>query len=229
MAGTSVYPGALDNWATNKTNATFHTNDHPQHHNDLADSVNKVEAELGVNPSGPESTVAARFTAIDDTLNNLPPSGGKEIQIDLTNPQQAANGGNVVPTVVVLTSWELYGWSFAAATGQLMGNTRVPSNLTPPANPRIYLEWASATTGTAVNITVGASRVQTAGSWNPGSLATNQQPLTIGTAWQKYTTVHQPTWILSGGDSAIIRIQRDAAGGNAGAVVLISAWLEVLA
>ena len=60
----SSYPGGLDNFATNKTNATVTVNDHAAHHNDLADAVNKIEAELGVDPAGGSATVAARL----DTL-----------------------------------------------------------------------------------------------------------------------------------------------------------------
>lgn len=48
----SGYPAALDSFATNKSNATNTNNDHPNHHNDLADAVNKVEAELGIDPAG---------------------------------------------------------------------------------------------------------------------------------------------------------------------------------
>lgn len=57
----SVYPGALDAFATDKTNATVAEDDHPGHHNDLADAVNKIEAELGVNPSGAAASVADRL------------------------------------------------------------------------------------------------------------------------------------------------------------------------
>lgn len=60
----SAYPGGLDTFATNKVNATATTTDHPTHHNDLADAVNKIEAELGVAPSGPHATVVARLNSM---------------------------------------------------------------------------------------------------------------------------------------------------------------------
>jgi hypothetical protein len=54
----SGYPAALDTFATNHTTGqTIQAADT----NDLADAVNKIEAELGVTPSGAESTVANRF------------------------------------------------------------------------------------------------------------------------------------------------------------------------
>lgn len=59
----STYPGSLDNFATDKTNSSATENDHPAHHNDLADAVNKIEAELGVNPAGSFDTVAERLGA----------------------------------------------------------------------------------------------------------------------------------------------------------------------
>lgn len=47
---TSAFPGALDTLATDKVGSTAQgPTDHPQHHDDLADAVNKIEAALGVN------------------------------------------------------------------------------------------------------------------------------------------------------------------------------------
>lgn len=61
----STYPATLDTFATNKANATATTTDHPAHHNDLADAVNKIEAELGTDPAGAVATVKARLDAIE--------------------------------------------------------------------------------------------------------------------------------------------------------------------
>lgn len=55
----SAYPGALDTFATNKADATATATDHAAHHNDLADAINKIEAELGTNPSLGSATVSA--------------------------------------------------------------------------------------------------------------------------------------------------------------------------
>ncbi|HWT24546.1 MAG TPA: hypothetical protein VN213_13655 [Solirubrobacteraceae bacterium] len=59
----SAYPGALDSLATNKADATAAPTDHPAHHNDLADAVNKIETELGTNPSGSAADVKTRLDA----------------------------------------------------------------------------------------------------------------------------------------------------------------------
>lgn len=64
----SSYPGGLDSFATNKANATATATDHPNHHNDLADAVNKIEAELGIDPAGALATVRARLDAIEGAV-----------------------------------------------------------------------------------------------------------------------------------------------------------------
>jgi hypothetical protein len=58
-------PAAL---ATGKTNATPQVNDHPTHHNDIAQAVNDIVAELGTNPSG-------TYTDVTDRLAAMPPAG----------------------------------------------------------------------------------------------------------------------------------------------------------
>jgi microcystin-dependent protein len=82
----SVFPGALDDLSpAGKTNSTPAVDDHPAHHNLLADATEKIENELGVNPSGSAATVADRLTTIEAGLaipgearmwfSNTPPSG----------------------------------------------------------------------------------------------------------------------------------------------------------
>jgi hypothetical protein len=69
----STYPGTLDSFPTN------HQDDageiiHAQTVNDLADAVNKIETELGTNPSGSLATVAAAVTPMigdDQSAFNL--------------------------------------------------------------------------------------------------------------------------------------------------------------
>lgn len=67
----STYPGTLDNFATTRANATATTNTHPADHNDLADAVNKIEAELGTDPAGAVATVKARLDAIEAAAGSL--------------------------------------------------------------------------------------------------------------------------------------------------------------
>jgi hypothetical protein len=60
----SVYPGALDSldttWADSDSTATAH----PAHHADLADAVNKIEAELGTDPAVASTDVKTLNTAL---------------------------------------------------------------------------------------------------------------------------------------------------------------------
>jgi superoxide dismutase len=57
----SNYPTGLDALATNLADATTMATTHKDHHNNLADAVNKIEAELGTNPKGTYADVAARL------------------------------------------------------------------------------------------------------------------------------------------------------------------------
>jgi septal ring-binding cell division protein DamX len=82
----SSYPTGLDTLATNKSDNTPTAGDHAQHHDDLADAINKVEAELGINPSGSLSDVVSRMgvasnsdgtlktTAVQTAIGGAPPA-----------------------------------------------------------------------------------------------------------------------------------------------------------
>lgn len=72
----SVFPNSIDSLATNKQDdvdsvtgvdlgTTTNVGDHAQHHNDLADAVNKIEGELGTTPSGDRATVSERLDRLD--------------------------------------------------------------------------------------------------------------------------------------------------------------------
>jgi len=59
----SAYPTSLDTLATNKANSTVTDTDHPGHHNDMADAINKIELELGTDPGGTFTDVKSRLNA----------------------------------------------------------------------------------------------------------------------------------------------------------------------
>lgn len=65
-----AYPTSLDNLPANKTNATTSSTDHPDHHNDLATAINAIEVELGLTPSSTSTTVATRFAAVLQAIDD---------------------------------------------------------------------------------------------------------------------------------------------------------------
>ncbi len=97
----SAYPAGLDSFSTGRTNATAMTTTHPADHNDANDAINKIEAELGVNPSGSQATVVARL----DLLNPSAPSAysltgvntDRTINVDATTLNELLN---VVGTLI---------------------------------------------------------------------------------------------------------------------------------
>ena len=84
----SAYPGALDNFATNRT---VGDGDPAADYNNTADAVNKIEAELGVDPAGSFATVKARLDAFE---GGFAPSSPNAANDEFTN----ANGTDPTTT-----------------------------------------------------------------------------------------------------------------------------------
>lgn len=77
----SVYPTAYDNLPVDKDNNTDMFNAHPDITNKSADAINKVEAELGLEPSGGYATVKDRLENLQAAIQGTG-GGGNYI----TNP-----------------------------------------------------------------------------------------------------------------------------------------------
>jgi hypothetical protein len=75
VAGTSNYPGALDNFAeaspTNLGDEDSTGRTHSERHDDVEAAMEAVQGELGTNPAGSASTVSARLDDVDTTVSNL--------------------------------------------------------------------------------------------------------------------------------------------------------------
>jgi hypothetical protein len=59
----SGYPGSIDTHPTNNQDSTPSPSIHPTLHNDANDAINKIQRELGPNPSGAYNDVATRLQA----------------------------------------------------------------------------------------------------------------------------------------------------------------------
>lgn len=60
----SSYPGDLDSLPTSRTDDTVAAVNHAADHNNANDAINKIEAELGVNPSGSSGTVQEALSGL---------------------------------------------------------------------------------------------------------------------------------------------------------------------
>lgn len=67
----SAYPTGLDSFATSRTDITLNLTTQAADHNNYADAINKIEAELGINPSGASATVVARLDALSSASVEL--------------------------------------------------------------------------------------------------------------------------------------------------------------
>jgi hypothetical protein len=90
----SSYPGALDNLATTRADDTPMFTTHANDHNDANDALNKIEAELGINPSGTSATVAARLTAIVARLDEIQPVAPDSYSVTNTSTDRVIDGSS---------------------------------------------------------------------------------------------------------------------------------------
>lgn len=167
---------------------------------------------------------------VDITVTNslvIPPSGADIVPIDIRNPQQYANQGNTYFTTLSLSQWEAQVGAIISP-GTFYGTARIPGNLTPPANPQIYLEMMAGGAGNAT-IQVSAHKVANGASMNPGAFSYSQSLTFTSTgSYVLNRTIFQPTWTLSSSDYVMFAISRTAAGTLASnPVYLLSAYLQV--
>lgn len=108
MAGSSVYPGALDNFAeaspTNLGDNDSTGRTHSERHDDVEAAVEAVQGELGLNPSGAFATVRQRLDDLDEGFGNTssvtsttPGTGSKVFTVN-------SIGSYVVGSYVVVSS-----------------------------------------------------------------------------------------------------------------------------
>lgn len=71
----SSYPGGLDAFSTARVDGTGMATTHAGDHNNANDAINKIEAELGINPSAAYSTVLARLDALGTIVPATTQSG----------------------------------------------------------------------------------------------------------------------------------------------------------
>ena len=75
--GTSVYPGALDDFAEASppylADDDTTGRDHPARHDDMEAAMEAVQGELGTDPAGGSATVKARLDAADSTVASKAP------------------------------------------------------------------------------------------------------------------------------------------------------------
>ena len=75
--GTSVYPGALDDFAEASppylADDDTTGRDHPARHDDIEAAMEAVQGELGTDPAGGSATVKARLDAADSTVASKAP------------------------------------------------------------------------------------------------------------------------------------------------------------
>lgn len=98
----SSYPAGLDNFAINRVDTTPNATTQAADHNDHADAINKIEAELGINPRGSRSTVSAAISVLEKATDVVVALGSG----DFTTIQAAIDG--TVGPIRILVSNDIY-------------------------------------------------------------------------------------------------------------------------
>lgn len=97
----SSYPTGLDAFATNRADATAMATTHAADHNNHADAINKIEAELGIAPSAAYATVLARLDALTSQVPSTTQSG-TTYTLALIDAGTAVEFSNVNPVTVTV-------------------------------------------------------------------------------------------------------------------------------
>jgi len=114
------YPSSLDTFDTiasdKKTSDTVGGRTHRDMHNDLADAVEAVQAELGTDPAGAYATVKARFEAVEaNTLPTIEAKGDLLVGTADNTYDNVTVGAN--NTVLVADSGQTAGVKWASTVG----------------------------------------------------------------------------------------------------------------
>jgi hypothetical protein len=81
----STYPSTLDTFAVTRADATTAPTTHPADHNNANDAINKIEAELGVDPSASFSTVKARLDFLTSVRKTADQTNATTTQANVTD------------------------------------------------------------------------------------------------------------------------------------------------
>ena len=103
--GTSVYPGALDDFAEASppylADDDTTGRDHPARHDDIEAAMEAVQGELGTDPAGGSTTVKARLDGVDTSLAGKADTSALASKADVASP--TFTGTPAAPTASVGT------------------------------------------------------------------------------------------------------------------------------
>lgn len=198
MAGSSSYPGALDDFSalspTNLGDNDSTGRNHGERHDDLEAAVEAVQAELGVNPAGTAATVVARLDALPTLSDDTPLAPGTAAagtalsasRADHVHDEQDLSG--YVSSSVVTNAGDLIVASGSAVVDNLAAGTN-EHRLVADSGETLGLKYVADTTNYAVaakgDLLVGtaADTLTNVGVGSNGQVLTADSGETAGVAW----------------------------------------------
>ena len=143
--GTSVYPGALDDFAEASppylADDDTTGRDHPARHDDLEAAMEAVQGELGTDPAGGSATVKARLDALDATVAAL--TGGAIRQSETVSTTTAFSRAST--SYGTWTGLEITGFTPASTANSILLRANVCVGTT-AAGVGLYVALADGTT-----------------------------------------------------------------------------------
>ena len=205
----SSYPGGLDelNGGVGGASDPLSSPSHPAHHTALADAVEAVQAELGLDPAGAAATVKARLDALDTTVGGKIASGLVDVKGDLIVATAADTVGRVGVGanghVLTADSAQTAGVKWAEASGS--GDPTMGGDLSGTASNAQIVAGAVTDTEVAAGNKDGAAgtaSMRTLGTGSTQAAAGNDARLSDARTPTAHTTSHAigGTDVLTPGD-----------------------------
>ena len=144
------YPGAIDSLTNPSAGDALTSPSHSAQHANANDAIEAIETELGTTPSGSESTVAARLTAIENGTRMGTGSIGATQLADSAVDTAAIQDGAVTPAKLATSGRFTFptgaanGYGFASGAVHLSG-TGTPGGVVTAAPGSTWLQTDSTT------------------------------------------------------------------------------------
>lgn len=159
-----AYPTTIDTMQTVTSAQTLAQAVHSDRHNEVATTINAIQTELGINPSGGSATVVARFDSLDTLVASKAPSASPTF----TGVQANAVGTAALPSITF--TGDLDTGIYHPAANQVSISTNGVQALTVSSGGQVDIAGNLIAVGTV------------AGSGLAGSLLSSTTPSALGTA-----------------------------------------------
>ena len=196
------YPSGIDSLTNPSAGDALTSPSHSAQHANANDAIEAIETELGTTPSGSETTVAARLTAIESGARMGTGSIGATALADNAVDTAAIQDGAVTPAKLATTGRFTFptgaanGYGFTSGAVHLSG-TGTPEGVITAAPGSTWLQI-----GDAITVSGNLSWRKATGTGNAGWIA---EGALADTGWRDISGDLQNSWTVAAASSFRIR------------------------